>query len=304
LFLIALCLVGCRANKDNAGLAYESPEDVQIILAGASGPSQASLWVDGVHHNYGNSILRGLFADQDTIYVVGASGILNRGTLWRNHVAERVPGSGVQVIDLWVENTIPYMVGTSTFLDLTTYWMGDQHITLMDNAKATTMFAENGQIYLGGTVGAVTTAGYWINGEWKPLQQQEALIADLFVEDGIVYIAGAYGMAGLAGIWIDEELIPIEDPTAELTHIFVEDGIIYLAGISGPQSIAAYWVDGQRFDLPEDTALITDLFVKDGTVYLSGSYGITGQAAFWIDGQRTDLANSNSDVHHIFVIDA
>ena len=121
-----------------------------------------------------------------------------------------------------------------SFLDMTTYWTENGKTRIGDNARATSIFAENGHVYMSGTIGGVTTAGIWVDGEWSPLSQQEAVIADIFVEDGHVYLAGAYGLSELAAIWIDYNLIEVEDPAvvAELSiaqHIALSQWVAFFA---------------------------------------------------------------------------
>lgn len=142
LAIALLCVTAASATSACSQTAsatsdIATPDGVTVVLGGAVGPSNATIWVNGTVHDYGNAHVTGLFIEDDTVYAAGRRGLLNRATLWENHEPRRIEGSGAAINGIWVEDSIPYIIGSTGFLDRATWWVGEDERFVIDEANAT-----------------------------------------------------------------------------------------------------------------------------------------------------------------------
>ena len=241
------------------------------------------------------------------IYILGHTG--DSLVLWKNDTLNLINRNfNGQYEDkqgqLQIENNDIFIAGSENYKSVL-YKNGVKTILHPVNSRATTLFVQNNNTYVGGltmdingTITGSSYSAYWNNGIKNIYYGANSICNSIFRDGNDTYLTGASGLStgyDSRSIVFFKNNIPIvlTSDASEGMGIAKNGNDIIVAGnvYTYNASYAVVWINGVQSYVENtpssDMSRAFNIYVKDGDVYITGTKN--GLPAYWKNGQAVIL---------------
>lgn len=210
--------------------------------------------------------------------------------------------------DIFVVGDSVFIVGSkcqrTSETDVPTLWINGEayEVGKMGNFnKATSVFVDDGDVYVTVTESDQQRAFLWKNGSVQMLGKQEA--NSVVVKDGTTYVVGQHN--DMPTLWTNGKAEPLSFKPGSANSICLNGDDIYVVGYTGDyfNGKATLWKNGNEIPLSNYPSLAHEIVIEGDDIYIAGEE--LRNPAIWKNGdiQRLSFKNDNSSAYSVAVSD-